>query len=108
MRITALLTPRHLAGGLAEVGSRRIQRPRLLEQPPAIIGQGDALTMAKEEREAELLLELMDMTAERRLGNMESFGGLGDAQRVGHGNEGLYVPKVHGGGILYRIRMSGH
>ena len=71
-----------------------------------IIGQRHTLAMADEERQAELFLELMNMAAERRLGNVESFGGLGHAESVGHGNECLYVPKVHGGGILYQIRMS--
>jgi hypothetical protein len=46
------------------------------------------------------------MAAERRLRDVEAFGSLGDTQGVRHGDEGLYVPKVHGGGILYQIRMT--
>jgi hypothetical protein len=42
------------------------------------------------------------------LGDMQSLGGLGHAQGVGDGNERFYVPKVHGGGILYQIRMPEH
>jgi len=48
----------------------------------------------------------MNMAAERGLGDVEAFGRLGDTQSVSHGNEGLYVPEVHGGGILYQIRMA--
>ena len=102
----ALLAARHLTRDLAELGAGRVERPRLLEQPLAVVGQRHALAMANEERQTELFLELMNMAAERRLGNVESFGGLGHAESVGHGNECLYVPKVHGGGILYQIRMS--
>jgi hypothetical protein len=63
--------------------------------------------MSDEEREAELFLELMNMTAEWGLGDVQSFGGLGHAKGVGYGDECLYMPKVHGGRILYRIRMAG-
>jgi hypothetical protein len=48
----------------------------------------------------------MNVTAERRLRDVETLGGLGDTERVSHGKEGLYVPKVHGAGILYQIRMA--
>jgi hypothetical protein len=101
-----LLAARHLAGDLTELSTRRVERPRFLEQAGAVFGQRDPMPMAKEEREAEFFLELMDVTAERRLRDVKAFGSLGDTQGVRHGNEGLYVPKVHGGGILYQIRMA--
>jgi len=64
------------------------------------------MAMTQEQREAELFLKLVNMAAERGLGDVEAFGRLGDTQSVSHGDEGLYVPKVHGGGILYQIRMA--
>jgi hypothetical protein len=64
------------------------------------------MAMSQKQRETELFLELMNMAAERGLGYVEAFGRLGDTQGVSHGKEGLYVPKVHGGGILYQIRMA--
>jgi hypothetical protein len=63
--------------------------------------------MAKEQRQSELFFELMDVATEWWLRDVQPFGGLRHAQSVGHGDERLYVPKVHGAGILYQIRMSG-
>src|SRR5688572_8635540 len=101
-----LFAARDLAGGLAELGARRIERPGLFQQTAAVLGQRDAVPVTDEQREAEFFLELMNMAAERGLRDVEAFGGPGDTQGVSHGNEGLYVPKVHGGGILYQIRMA--
>jgi hypothetical protein len=64
------------------------------------------MAMTQEQRETEFFLELVNMAAKRGLGDVEAFGRLGDTQSVSHGKEGLYVPKVHGGGILYQIRMA--
>jgi hypothetical protein len=97
---------RHLAGDLTELSARRVECPRFFEKALAVFSQRDSMSMPEKEREAELFLELMNVTAERGLRDVEAFGSLGDTQGVRHGYEGLYVPKVHGGGILYQIRMT--
>jgi hypothetical protein len=48
-----LLAARHLSGDLAELRTRRVERPCSLEQPPAVIGQCHAMAMTQEQRETE-------------------------------------------------------
>jgi hypothetical protein len=66
------LTTGHLTGHLRELGAGRIEGSGFLEQPLAVFGQRYALAMTKKERETELFLELMYVTAERGLGNVEA------------------------------------
>jgi hypothetical protein len=101
-----LLAAGHLTGGFAELGSGRVQSPRSIQETTTLVSERDAMPVAMKKRQSEFFLELMDVSSEWRLRDVEAFGGPGDAQRVSHGDEGLYVPKVHGGLILYRNRMT--
>jgi hypothetical protein len=62
-----LLAMRHLAGDLTELSARRVECPRSFEKALAVFSQRDSMSMPKKEREAELFLELMNVTAERGL-----------------------------------------
>ena len=68
--------------------------------------QRDALAMADEERDAELILELLDVPAQRWLRDVQPLGGLGHAGFFGDGDERAQVAEIHGRRILYQIRMA--
>jgi hypothetical protein len=80
---------RHLAGGFMELGPGRVERLAFCSRRWSSSVSVTPRTMTQEQRQAELFLELMNVTAERRLGDMETFRGLGNAQGVSHGDEGL-------------------
>src|SRR5437879_4044735 len=65
--------------------------PRILEEPLAGIRQPHPPLGPIEEPDAELLLELADLFAQRRLGDVQSLGGPTEVQLLGHCDE---VPKV--------------
>jgi hypothetical protein len=54
-----------------------------------------------EQRQPKFLLELVDVTAEGRLGDVEPFGGFGDAQGVCDCDKCPYMPKIHIAGGFY-------
>ena len=58
--------------------------------------------MADEERDAEFLLELPDVPAERRLGDVQAGRGLSDARFRGNSDERAQVAEVHGAGFYTR------
>jgi hypothetical protein len=51
------------------------------------IGQGYLAPAAGKKLDAELLLELLDLAAECRLGDAEEFGGVGETAEFGDGRE---------------------
>ena len=55
------------------------------------------LGAAREQREAQLFLERLDLLADRRLRHVASLRRLGEAQRVGHGDKVLKLRRAHGG-----------
>ena len=93
---------------ITEFSPRRIEGARLLEQPAAVLSERDPLAVTQEQRHTELLFELVDVTAERGLRDMEPLSGPGDAQRIGNSNERFDVPEVHCGRILYQFCIPGH
>ena len=62
--------------------------------------------MAEEERDAELVLQLADVAAERRLRDVQPFRRPRHARLFGDGDERAKVPEIHGRRILYQIRMA--
>ncbi|MNR00807.1 hypothetical protein D3C85_1165910 [compost metagenome] len=59
----------------------------LMQEGPAIGGEAQALLAALEQLQAEALLELGDLPAQRRLGNMQLLGGAAHVLDFGHGDE---------------------
>lgn len=57
------------------------------EEGLAITGQANALLAALEQRQAQAFFELGDLPAQRRLGNMQPFGGAADVFFLGDYNE---------------------
>lgn len=70
------------------------ERSGLAQEHRAVTGQADALLGALEQGEAELLLELGDLSAERGLRDVELFGGAADVFGLGHGDEIAKLPQV--------------
>src|SRR4051794_31478973 len=68
---------------------------RLLEQRTARGGQRDAALRAVEEPDAELLLELADLLADRRLGDVEPLRGAAEVQLFGDGDEVPEMAEFH-------------
>ena len=69
--------------------------PRLREVGLARLGQHHAVVLADEEREAELLLELLDLAAERRLRDVEPFGRAPEVQLLGDRYEIAKMSQLH-------------
>lgn len=69
--------------------------PRVREVGPAGLGQVDAMVVADEEVEPKLALELADLPAQRRLGDVEPLGSAAEVQLVGNGNEVAEMPELH-------------
>ena len=64
------------------------------------------LGAAREQREAQLLLERLDLLADRRLRHVASLRRLGEAQRVGHGDKVLKLRRAHGGVLSSGVPAS--
>jgi hypothetical protein len=65
----------------------------------------DASTAAGEECDAQLPFQFLDVTAHRRLAEVELGGGMGEAAAAGEEQEGLELVKVQGRLDLYQIRL---
>src|SRR3954469_15351498 len=68
---------------------------RLLEQHNARRGQRDAAVRAVEEPDAELVLELADLLADGRLGDVEPLPGAAEVQLFGDGDEVPEMAEFH-------------
>jgi hypothetical protein len=91
-----------LAGRLDEVRRGRVEQPRLFKQLTAGFGDRHALTMADEQRDAELFLQLSDVAAQRRLRDVQPFGRSRHAGFFGDGDECAEVAEIHGGRFYTR------
>ena len=80
-----------LTGCLDEVGRRPIEQPGFFKQLTSDLSDRDALTMADEQRDAELFLQLPDMSAERWLGHVQPLGRAPEVELLGDGDE---VPQL--------------
>ena len=66
------------------------------EEEMAGFGEGDRFGGAAEEFDAKFFLEIADLAAEGRLGDVEALGGAGDVLFLGHDDEVAEVPEFHG------------
>jgi hypothetical protein len=57
------------------------------EEEAASLGEAEGFGAAFEERDAEFVFEVVDLAAERRLGNVKASGGAGDVFFFGDGDE---------------------
>jgi hypothetical protein len=90
-------------GGLGAGAARRLlcdlgvaqHAPRLLEEGAAGTREGDAALAAIEELDPELLLELADLLAHRRLGDVQTLRCLAKVQLLRDGDEVPQMPELH-------------
>ena len=72
----------------------RQKRPGFCQKGAAVARQADALGIALEQRQAQFLFQLGDLAAERRLRDMQAFGGAAHVFLFGHGDEVLQLADV--------------
>ena len=84
----------HPCGELQEAARVGEQVARLLEQHRALAGEVHAGRGAHEQLDAELVFELADVTAERRLRDAKLARRLGEAARLGDGGERAQMTQV--------------
>jgi hypothetical protein len=70
------------------------QRNRILEQLAAGVGQPDRTAIALQQARAQLLLEGLNLTAQRRLGNMKLLGGQAEMQTLGDRDEASNLSEI--------------
>ena len=80
--------PQHQLAGLLQLVLSRFDQPDgvadIVEQHPSLCRQGDAAGLAGKQPHLQLLLQLADGLADRRLGNIQRLGGVGNALLLGH------------------------
>src|SRR5262245_25354810 len=86
----------HRALCLLDLGQ---DRARVREEGVPGVRQRDAARRALEERDAELVLELADAAAERRLRDVEHLGGARDVARLRDGDEIAHLAEAHAASI---------
>ena len=75
----------------------RQRQPGMVEKGLACGGQLDAMNAARQQLAADLVLQIADLPAQRRLGGVEPvLGGSRQAAFLGHGDEITKVPQLHG------------
>ena len=70
-------------------------RGRLRREVPPELGEHDAAAAALEQRLAELVLERLDLAAQRRLRDAQSLGGARDVLLLRHRDEVLQLLQAH-------------
>ena len=87
----------HARRQVGRVRGLRQDDARLLDEHPAGFGELDVALGPVEQRDTELVFQLPDLLAERRLAEMQPLGGAAEVKRVGHGDDVPQVTKLHGG-----------
>ena len=86
-------------GQLGQLGQRRVvlaqDMVRALQQPLAGLREHDAPRHAREERDADLLLQLLDLHAESGLRVVCAVRGRGERARIGDGDERFKLSDLH-------------
>ncbi len=88
--LRALGEAAHLAQHPVLLGAER--RPALLQHQPGL-GQPDRVGGPVEQPDPQLPLQLLDLTAQRGLGDVQPLGGAGEVQFLGHGQEVAEPPE---------------
>lgn len=78
--------------GIVPVG-QQAQRQR--QQGLALGGEADAAGGTFQQRTAEAFLQALDRQAQGRLGEVQAFAGLGEAEALRHGEEGAQLLDGH-------------
>ncbi len=78
------------------------QRMRPLQQEKPRIGQFELAPRAQDQLEPDLVLELADLPAERRLGDAQLHGGFGKASRLGDIDEIAERSQIHRGSLTFQ------
>ena len=94
---TAAMAERALARVLARQLRIGEHPPRLDQEDAAGLGQLDVAPAAQEQRDAEVVLELLDAPADMRLGDAELLGGMAKMQALGQRDESPDLLEFHGG-----------
>jgi hypothetical protein len=68
---------------------------RASEQKPPGIGQHHAAAVAREQLDAQLVFQKLDLAAERRLRHAQRVGRLGEAAELRHTTEGPELSEIH-------------
>ena len=85
------------APGLARRVLDRVEDlPRPDQERLAGRGQLDLALVAQQQRRADLLLELADLLAQRRLGHVQALGRAAEVQLLGDDDEVAQVAELHG------------
>jgi len=95
----------HRIVAVLEGGQRRLG---MGQEGAAGLGQAGAAAHALEQRGAELVLELVDAAADRRLRAVQPLPGAREAAGLGNGEEGADLVDVHGSGILMLMAETMH
>ncbi len=83
----AELGPARLPANLFGVPGLAQRQPGLVQEQRTGRRQGDGPLAALQEADGKLLLECLDLHAQGRLCDMQSFGGTGEMEFFGHGDE---------------------
>ena len=86
--------PASVIGGALHVGK---DRPGIVEESDAGIGQGDAARLALEQRRADLRFQRADLLGERRLLHAQPLRRPGEVQLLGDGDEIAKMAQFHDG-----------
>jgi NAD(P)-dependent dehydrogenase (short-subunit alcohol dehydrogenase family) len=79
------------------------QRDGVFEQLTSRLGEGDGAPVALQQHDPELALQGLDLAAERRLGDVQIFGGSPKVQRLSDGDKGSELGEIQIGSDAERL-----
>jgi hypothetical protein len=88
-------SPPRATRGVARASSLHDESPRFVEKRNARTSQFDVALGARKKLHAELVFELANLTAQRRLRNVKLSGGAGKTEAFRHRNEIANVTQFH-------------
>jgi len=95
-----------VAGGFGGVGRLDDELAGLLEENVACLRQLNAVGIANEKRDAEILFELANLAAQGRLSDVELLGGLAKVEDFGDRDEVANVTEFHAGDSIPMREMQ--
>ncbi|MCY1292569.1 hypothetical protein D9M68_541010 [compost metagenome] len=88
--------PRQVAFGAAQLRQHRVGQ---LQQAQAGAGEAHRLGLAHEQRQAEALLQFLELVGEGGLGQVQALGGFHQAGGLAQGVQGFQVADFQHGGL---------